>query len=300
MATVPGIDVSYWNSGIDWPKVRATGQRFMFTKATEGRLLCGSYLRRKLVRRQSGWVLARGLSLLPCSTCDGKKQAKKFIDYVKTVKDNGRTAARSLTSETHDGQSNGKDHFARAKDLAGRGRKAAFGRKPIIYSGQYFLQDHFSEAGGGPPKWAKDYPLWLAQYPNTYVDGQQPFLPRGWFKWTFWQYSEKGRLNGINASVDLKCLQWHAGGIVQICGRTDHHPAAPEAKKHTVKAGDTFESIAIKYGVTVRELVSANLQLLKKRRFVDDTGRCGDTQRRRDQAPDPRMEAVLHPRSRTR
>ena len=36
MATVPGIDVSYWNAGIDWPKVRATGQRFVFVKATEG------------------------------------------------------------------------------------------------------------------------------------------------------------------------------------------------------------------------------------------------------------------------
>ena len=36
MATVPGIDVSYWQSGIDWPKVRATGQRFVMVKATEG------------------------------------------------------------------------------------------------------------------------------------------------------------------------------------------------------------------------------------------------------------------------
>jgi GH25 family lysozyme M1 (1,4-beta-N-acetylmuramidase) len=36
MATVPGIDVSYWNAGIDWPKVRATGQRFVFAKASEG------------------------------------------------------------------------------------------------------------------------------------------------------------------------------------------------------------------------------------------------------------------------
>jgi LysM repeat protein len=34
-------------------------------------------------------------------------------------------------------------------------------------------------------------------------------------------------------------------------------------KKHSVKAGDSFESIAILYGVTVRELVSANPQLLK-------------------------------------
>ena len=36
MATVPGIDVSYWNAGIDWPKVRAAGQRFVFAKASEG------------------------------------------------------------------------------------------------------------------------------------------------------------------------------------------------------------------------------------------------------------------------
>ncbi len=36
MATVPGIDVSYWDSGIDWPKVRTTGLRYVFIKATEG------------------------------------------------------------------------------------------------------------------------------------------------------------------------------------------------------------------------------------------------------------------------
>ena len=36
MATISGIDVSYWDSGIDWPKVRATGQRFVIAKATEG------------------------------------------------------------------------------------------------------------------------------------------------------------------------------------------------------------------------------------------------------------------------
>lgn len=33
--------------------------------------------------------------------------------------------------------------------------------------------------------------------------------------------------------------------------------------KHKVAAGDSFESIANKYGVTVRELVGANPQLLK-------------------------------------
>jgi LysM repeat protein len=40
-------------------------------------------------------------------------------------------------------------------------------------------------------------------------------------------------------------------------------PAAKTPKVHSISAGDTFETIANKYGVTVRELVTANPQLLK-------------------------------------
>jgi LysM repeat protein len=141
--------------------------------------------------------------------------------------------------------------------------EAVFGKKPIIYSGQYFLQDYLSEAGGGPPSWAKDYTLWLAQYPNQYTLGMQPFLPRGWFKWIFWQYSEKGRVNGINADVDLNHFNGSLEELYKFAGAQllTEKPETP--KKHTVAAGDSFETIANKYGVTVRELVSANPQLLK-------------------------------------
>ena len=260
MATVPGIDVSYWNSGIDWPKVRATGQRFVFPKATEGDFYADPTFAANWSGAKSAGLL-RGAYHFFRANVDGKKQAKKFIDYGEKTKDDGELP-HVLDLETHDGQSNARI-IARAKEWLDE-VEAAFGKKPIIYSGQYFLQDHFSEAGGGPPKWAKDYPLWLAQYPNTYVDGQQPFLPRGWFSWTFWQYSEKGRLNGINANVDLNVFNGTLEELYKFAGAQITTQPTPEAKKHTVKAGDTFESIAIKYGVTVRELVSANLQLLKK------------------------------------
>ena len=164
MATVPGIDVSYWNAGIDWPKVRATGQRFVFVKATEGisiqtqpSTITGSAQNRP--DSCEGLIISSAAMSMP------KKQATKFIDYVKSMNDNGELPP-VLDLETNDGQSKDKI-IARAKtwlDLV----ETAFGRKPIIYSGQYFLQDYFSEAGGGPPLWAKDYPLWLAQYPNQY------------------------------------------------------------------------------------------------------------------------------------
>ena len=88
-------------------------------------------------------------------------------------------------------------------------------------------------------------------------------MPRGWFKWTFWQYSEKGRINGINASVDLNIFNGTLEELYKFAGAqlVTEKPATPQ--KHTIAAGDSFETIANKYAVTVRELVSANPQLLK-------------------------------------
>src|SRR5512139_2562731 len=78
MATVPGIDVSYWNAGIDWPKVRAAGQRFTFIKASEG----DGYLDPTF---DDNWRGAKSAGLLRGayhffrSNVDAKKQANKFI-----------------------------------------------------------------------------------------------------------------------------------------------------------------------------------------------------------------------------
>jgi len=259
MATVPGIDVSYWDAGIDWPKVRATGQRYVFAKATEGDFYADPTFDDNWRGAKSAGLL-RGAYHFFRANVDPKKQATKFIDYVKSMNDDGELPP-VLDLETHDGQVKSKI-ISRAKtwlDLV----EEAFGKKPIIYSGQYFLQDYFSEPGGGPPVWAKEYPLWLAQYLSNYVPGSKPYLPRGWFKWTFWQYSEKGQVNGINAHVDLNLFNGTLEELYTFAGAqiTIEKPKTP--KKHTIAAGDSFESIANKYGVTIRELVGANPQLLK-------------------------------------
>jgi lysozyme len=259
MATVPGIDVSYWNAGIDWPKVRATGQRFVVAKATEG----DGYRDPSLV---NNWTGAKAAGLLRgayhffrCNV-DAKKQADNYINYVRTLKDDGELPP-VLDLETHDNVK--KEKIIPAVKVWLDRVEAAFGKKPIIYSGFYFLKDYLSEAGGGPPAWAKDYPLWLAQYPDQYVEGMQPSLPKGWFKWTIWQYSEKGRLNGINANVDLDVFNGTLEDLYKFAGAKMITETPKVPQKHTVAAGDSFESIANKYGVTVRELVNANPQLLK-------------------------------------
>jgi lysozyme len=259
MATVPGIDVSYWNAGIHWPKVRATGQRFVFVKATEGSSYSDPTFDDNWLGAKSAGLL-RGAYHFFRANGDPKKQAARFIDTIKSMNDDGELPP-VLDLETHDGQAKDKI-ITRARiwlDLV----EEAFAKKPIIYSGQYFLQDYFSEPGGGPPLWAKNHPLWLAQYPNQYVPGMQPTLPRGWFQWAFWQYSERGHINGINAKVDLNLFNGTLEELYRFAEADIAIEPPTPLKKHTVAAGDTFETIANKYGLTVRELVGANPQLLK-------------------------------------
>jgi GH25 family lysozyme M1 (1,4-beta-N-acetylmuramidase)/LysM repeat protein len=255
MAAVPGIDVSYWDAGIDWPKVRAAGQRYVFVKASEGINYKDPTFNDNWSGAKSAGLLRGAYHFFRCNV-DAKKQADYFIDYVKSFKDNGELPP-VLDLETNDGMTREKIVPA-AKAWLDR-VEAAFGKKPIIYSGQFFLQDFLVQAGGAPA-WAKDYPLWLAQYPNQYVEGSKPFLPKGWFAWTFWQYSDKGMVNGINAAVDMNIYNGTLEELYKFAGAKipDQTP-----KTHTVKAGDSFESIANAYGVTVRELVTANPQLLK-------------------------------------
>ena len=259
MATVPGIDVSYWNAGIDWPKVRATGQRYVFAKASEGDFYSDTTFDNNWFGAKSAGLLRGAYHFFRCNV-DAKKQADYFINYVKSMNDDGELPP-VLDLESNDGQK--KEKIIPAVKIWLDRVEAAFGKRPIIYSGQYFLQDYLSEAGGGPPKWAKDYSLWLAQYPNSYVEGSKPFLPRGWFNWTFWQYSERGRINGINANVDLNVFNGSLEDLYKFAGARINVEVPQAPQKHTVVAGDSFESIANKYGITVRELVTANPQLLK-------------------------------------
>jgi lysozyme len=256
MTTVPGIDVSYWQSGIDWPKVRATGQRFSFVKTTEGE----SYTDPTF---EDNWKGAKAGGLLRGAYCffhpsqDATKQADRFVSVLKAINDQGELPC-ILDLEVTDGVAKDKI-IAKAKTWLDA-MEQAFGRKPMIYSGVSFLETNFSEVGGGPPAWTRDYALWLGWFPTQYTPGMSPLMPRGWFKWTFWQYHDKATLNGINAAVNLDLFNGTLDELYRFAGvpTPDQTP-----KTHVVAAGDSFESIANKYGVTLGELVAANQQLLK-------------------------------------
>jgi LysM repeat protein len=178
------------------------------------------------------------------------KQAEHFVQAVKKLNDNGELPP-VLDLEVTDNQPT-NTIIDRAKTWLDR-VQGALGKRPMIYSGPGFLKYSFVVPGGGPPLWTKDFVLWIANY-----DVDKPYLPKGWLKWTFWQYSEEGQVDGINSAVDL---DWFNGTVDELYDFAGTQP--PGATTYKVKQGDTLQSIANQFGLSLSELVDANPQLIQ-------------------------------------
>jgi len=70
----------------------------------------------------------------------------------------------------------------------------ALGARPIIYSRQNFLETLL----GPSLQHLAAYPLWIAHY----TEANEPDFPSNWPQWTFWQYTDKGSVEGIKGYVD--------------------------------------------------------------------------------------------------
>jgi LysM repeat protein len=85
-------------------------------------------------------------------------------------------------------------------------------------------------------------------------------MPKGWPTWTFWQYSGKGRLGGIDAPVDLDLFN---GTPEQLSEFAAAGAPTTVVRSHVVTAGETAASIANKYSISINELMAANPQLFR-------------------------------------
>lgn len=77
--------------------------------------------------------------------------------------------------------------------------------QPIIYSYTYFIRDYLDGS-------LSDIPLWLAHY-----DIKQPPDLSGWKSWLFFQYTDKGKVSGINGDVDLNVFNEDSKILELLC-----------------------------------------------------------------------------------
>lgn len=76
-------------------------------------------------------------------------------------------------------------------------------RKLMLYTGNFFIDiyDNFLYPGKGYI--LSDMPLWIAMYKEIQGNPPYPKDQGGWTRWTIWQFTENGRINGVDPPVDL-------------------------------------------------------------------------------------------------
>ena len=193
-----GIDVSHWQGAIDWPMVRAAGKKFVIAKATEG---IGHkddrYERNKTGARAQGLKFGAYHFAQPVN--DPIREADWFVNnsgyergmLIPTL-DLERTGGRSVTGLTN-----------WTKAWLGRVYER-LGVRPMIYASPSFWRTNLNNT-----RWFADNGyaiLWVAHW-----DTSSPSVPAenwGGRSWTFWQYTDSGRVPGISGGVDLNRFRY--------------------------------------------------------------------------------------------
>lgn len=196
--TVAGIDVSHYEPKVGWDQVVASGQRFVFAKATDGAgskdavfdthranahkhdLLFGSY-----------HFMRPGHGLTP------KDEAELFLKHTGGVRIGELPLVLDIewdkTSAKY-GEGNHMDELAALEALDTLQRlEDATKITPIIYTSYPFFN------GFSKPERFFRFGLWVPAYRVS-----APKVPMPWSTWQFWQFSDRLSVAGVgNVDANL-------------------------------------------------------------------------------------------------
>ncbi|MFK7807678.1 MAG: glycoside hydrolase family 25 protein [Saprospiraceae bacterium] len=181
---IHGLDVSHYQSKVNWDEVAANDIHFTFVKATEGEELKDSLFANnwKDLKRVG---IKRGAYHFFRPTLSPLQQARNFIQAVKLepgdlppvldveVTNNASTGV--ITTRIRTWLEIMEMHYC---------------VRPIIYTNLNFYKKYIAEE-------FQDYPIWIARY--NYAE---PGLSNH-DQWQFWQYGNRGRIPGVNGDVDF-------------------------------------------------------------------------------------------------
>jgi lysozyme len=193
---IKGIDISHYQKEIDWAKLeKDSALHFVFVKATEAHNFQDSIF-------QYNWSsladsrLKRGAYHFFRPQVSAELQANNFIEMVTLAPGD---FAPVLDIETLDNVAPQLVASAAAQWLSFI--ETHYEIKPIVYSSMDFYEKYLKAELG-------DYPCWIARYnriePNT-------------TSWQFWQYSNRGKIDGIEGDVDLNVFVGTLAELNRLC-----------------------------------------------------------------------------------
>lgn len=212
MTLAQGIDVSRYQPTVDWQRVADSGITFAFMKASQSNF--GDPLFSKHWASAKAAKILRGAYHYLVPDLDGAKQAAAFLKIL------GNDPGELPPVLDIEAKTTNPAQYAAISEKWLKVVEDALQRRPIIYTAAWYWNSTML-VGGKYPAWAASYPLWVAHYPmregfpplNDVADAKyKPAMPKSWTAWTLWQYTERGRVDGIltdgrPANVDLNAFQ---------------------------------------------------------------------------------------------
>lgn len=185
-----GVDVSHHQGKVNWQKIKQEGFDFAFIKATEG----GDFVDHRF---NENWKLSkeagvfRGAYHFFTFCRPGADQAANFLQNVPTEGD-----ALPIVLDLEFGGNCKKipDHeslFIEVNSFL-NAIKEKFPKIPILYVTQEFYEYYMSQRIEKFPR----HHLWLR---DIFSEPKQSSC----VEWRIWQFSNRGRVQGINSFVDL-------------------------------------------------------------------------------------------------
>jgi lysozyme len=188
---VHGIDLSRFQTAVDWPTARANGVNFAFIKATEGGDLVDPMFDSHW-RGAGAAGVRRGAYHFFYHCRPAAEQARWFIKHVPKVAgalppvlDMEWTPTSPTCTIRRDGATI-RDEARIFMDIVER----HYGQRPVIYTTVDFYEDTELWRLTGVEFWLRA----VADHPGEVYGGNA---------WSFWQYTSTGVVPGIDGEVDI-------------------------------------------------------------------------------------------------
>ena len=239
-----GIDVSEWQGTIDFEAVADSGIDIVYIRASEGTDYIDPYFRENYEKAKANGLRTGFYHYLTARTEEeARAEAEFFVGNIKGTEPECKLAMDFESfGDLNVGEINqiSKVFLERVQELSGK--------ECVIYSDAYNAREIFDE------ELATKYVIWVADY---FVS--EPANNGKWSSWVGFQFTDRGRINGIDGNVDRD--KFTNGILLNDTSKIPEdttNDATQEFEYITVRRGDTLSAIAREYNASYQYLAKIN------------------------------------------
>ena len=243
-----GIDVSNWQGYINYSQVKEAGINIVYIKSSQGSNIKDAYFDINYENAKANGLKVGFYHFLTATNTQQAEEEARF--FASVIANKTPDCKLVMDYEVFGGAS--VEEINQIAEVFLETTKRLTNKEVILYSDLNNIRTVFGR------NLSQNYELWLAYYGDYERLGN---IGTNWENFIGVQYSDRGRVNGINGYVDRDRYSEEI-----FLDEVSEIPVIENPKEitntqsinYTIKKGDTLWEIARRYGTTVQEIASIN------------------------------------------